>query len=123
MATPLPMFRSVPIAPPRPIITSCARLRSLWRPASRLAIAAASTAALDLRGRQGKHAQRASGAVDDLERRSDHHGSGGRQVLEIGEARETEPVRSVHDAVAGKHGIEGGGLPRIGTDGLDAHAE
>ena len=46
MATPLPMNRPVPIAPPRPIITSCALLKSLCRPASRLAIADASGAAV-----------------------------------------------------------------------------
>src|ERR1700728_1324091 len=43
MATPLPMNRPVPIAPPKPIITSCALLKSLCSPASRLAIADAST--------------------------------------------------------------------------------
>src|SRR5580700_4320048 len=40
------MNRPVPIAPPRPIMMSCGRLSSLWRPASRLAIADASNRSL-----------------------------------------------------------------------------
>src|ERR1700729_688023 len=46
MATLLPRNKPVPIAPPSPIITSCARLNALCRPASRAAISVASTEAL-----------------------------------------------------------------------------
>src|SRR5258708_5529129 len=46
MAWPLPMNSPVPMAPPSPIMMSCRRLKSLCRPASRLAIAVASNRSL-----------------------------------------------------------------------------
>src|SRR4051812_3348123 len=42
MAMPLPMKRPVPMEPPRPIITTCARLRPWTSPASRPVIEASS---------------------------------------------------------------------------------
>src|SRR5690242_13897060 len=47
MAMPLPMKSPVPIAPPRPIITICARERACFSPASRWMIPASSSMRFD----------------------------------------------------------------------------
>src|ERR1700722_12567172 len=68
-------------------------------------------------------APRAAGAVDDLQRRGDDDRPGRRQLVEIGQARQPETVRAVHDGVAGKHGIETMRLAGGGPGGLHTDTE
>src|SRR6185437_8977760 len=70
-----------------------------------------------------QHPQRASGAVHDLERRRNYHGTRRRQLIQVGEAREPEPIGAVHEGMAGKHGLEGRCLAGIGADRLHPDAE
>src|SRR5690242_14441934 len=76
-----------------------------------------------LRRHERQHPQRAAGAVYDLERRGNHHGAGGRQLIQVGEAREPEAVGAMHEGMAGKHGLEGRCLTGIGADRLHPDAE
>src|SRR5580700_2051239 len=77
----------------------------------------------DLRRHEREYAQRAAGTVDDLQRRSNDHRAGRRQLVEIGQARQSESVGAVHDGVAGKHRIETVSLPGVCADGLHTHTE
>src|SRR5579863_6937564 len=70
-----------------------------------------------------QYAQRTPRAVDDLQRRGNDHRTGGRQLIEIGQARDPEAIRAVHDRVAGEHRLERRSLAGIRADRLDAHAE
>src|SRR5260370_26150315 len=70
-----------------------------------------------------EQAKRGAGAVDDLQRRSNDHRPGRRQLVEIGQARQPETVGAVHDGVTGKHGIETVRLAGIRPDGLHTHTE
>src|SRR5260370_20524890 len=70
-----------------------------------------------------EYAQRAAGAVDDLQWRSNDNRPGRRQLVEIGQARQPETVGAVHDGVAGKHGIETVRLAGVRPDGLHTHTE
>src|SRR5207244_106313 len=72
---------------------------------------------------QRQHPQRATGTVDDLQRRCDDDRSGRRQLIEIHQARQAELVRAVHDRVAREHRLEARRLAGIRADGLDANAE
>ena len=45
----------------------------------------------------GDYAEGAAGTTDDSEGRGDDHGAGGRQLIEIAEAGETELSAAVHD--------------------------
>src|ERR1700722_10314187 len=76
-----------------------------------------------LRRHEREHAQRAAGAVDDLQRRGDDDRPGRRELVEVGQARQPETVGAVHDGVAGKHGIETMRLAGVGPDGLHADTE
>src|SRR5689334_13406516 len=70
-----------------------------------------------------KHAQRATAAIDDLERRGDHNRAGGRKLVEIAQAGEAELAGTVHQRMVGKRRVEGAGLARVGADRLDADAQ
>src|ERR1700683_2473213 len=72
---------------------------------------------------QRQNAQRAARAIDNLERRRNHYRAGRRQLIEIRKTCEPESVGAVHDGMAGKHGIEGRRLTRIGADGFDTDPE
>src|SRR5258708_7451786 len=60
-----------------------------------------------------EYAQRAAGTVDDLQRRSNDHRPGRRQLVEIGQARQPETVGAVHDGVSWEDGIGNVHLARV----------
>ena len=79
--------------------------------------------AIELGRHECQHAQRAARAVDDLQRRCDHDRARGGQLVEVGETRQAEAIRAVHDGVAREHGLEGVRLAGIGTDRLHPDPE
>src|SRR6185503_6409013 len=81
------------------------------------------TATLPRLGRDRDDAERAAAAVDDLERRGNHDGTGRRQLVEIAETREAELARAVHDRVIRERRIERPRLAGIGANRLGADAQ
>src|SRR5258707_1996725 len=74
-----------------------------------------------LRRYEREYTQRAAGAVDDLQRRSNDDRPGRRQLVEIGQARQPETVGAVHDGVAGEHGIQTVRLAGVRPDSLHTY--
>jgi hypothetical protein len=60
---------------------------------------------------------------DDLERRGDDDGAGGRQLIQVRQACQAELPRAVHDRVVRERRVERARLAGIGADRLDADAE
>src|SRR3712207_91312 len=63
-----------------------------------------------------EHAQRATAAFDDLERRGDHDRAGGRKLVEIAEAGKAKLAGAMHQRMVRKRRVEGASLARIGAD-------
>src|SRR6185312_8960253 len=69
-----------------------------------------------------EHPERTPAAIDELERRGDHHRARRRQLVEIAETRQAELAVAVHRRMVRERRLEGARLPGVGADGLDAHA-
>src|SRR5262245_43047138 len=82
-----------------------------------------STLSLALDGCECNDAQRAAGAIGDLERCGDNHCTGCRQLVQIDQARDAEFACAVHRTVVRKRRIEGSGLPSVRSNGLYADAQ
>src|SRR6476646_7896752 len=97
MASPLPMKRPVPIAPPRPIMTICVLERPRCRPLSRSLIETGFMRPLQLVGVSwSDDSHRAPGAARSDDRAAPETASSGRNLSEL--ARDAQPDR------AGPHG-------------------
>jgi hypothetical protein len=72
---------------------------------------------------QGHGANRAACAVDDLQRRSDKHGTLGRQLAQVGERGETVLVGGVQQIVRRVGRFHAAGLTGVGANALGAPAD
>src|SRR5687767_14955210 len=76
-----------------------------------------------LRRRDRNYAKRAAAAADDFERRGNHDGAGGWQLIEIRQAGQTELARTMHDRVVRERRIDRARLSSIGANRFDTYAE
>src|SRR5258705_8056606 len=116
------MKRPVPIAPPRPIITTCALLKAWLRPRSRSMIAGSGKRASSDRDER-QRAQWTARTLLDLERRREQDRARGRQQIEIGQALQAIAARAVHVVVTGIRRIEVLRLTSVRADRLRPEAE
>src|SRR5690242_17799172 len=80
-----------------------------------------SNSSLDLHNRKRSHWTARS--IQDLERRGDHHCSGGRKLLQITKMGQPELTTAMHEIVVRERWRETGGLAGIRADGLHSHSE